>query len=126
LIKLIFADPTSDVAGELWDRVDVVASGRLLYPEAGAAAAAARRRGRIHVSTLRQAVGAIEDLCAELRVIGIDGVLGRAGRAARVARIRRRPPGVRDRRRGSLAGRRQMGGDLAAVVIAYEYTVVPG
>ena len=78
MIKLIFDEPGSDLADELWDRADIVASGHLIYPEARAAAAAARRGGRIDSRTLRSAVQAIDELFAELRVIGVDGELVQA------------------------------------------------
>ncbi|HXI95631.1 MAG TPA: type II toxin-antitoxin system VapC family toxin [Candidatus Acidoferrum sp.] len=75
LIKLIFTEQESDLAEELWDRAELVASSQLIYPEARAAAAMAHRTGRIDARTLRNAVQAIDDLCAEIRVIGIDYTL---------------------------------------------------
>jgi predicted nucleic acid-binding protein len=63
------------VADEVWDRAEVVAASRLVYPEARAAVAAAQRAGRIDPRTLRAAVAAIGDLSSELRVIGIDDAL---------------------------------------------------
>lgn len=74
----MFDEPGSDIAAELWDRADVVASNQLIYPEAHAAAAAAHRGGRIDARTLRSAVRSIDDLCEELDVIGLDVVLARA------------------------------------------------
>jgi predicted nucleic acid-binding protein len=62
----------------VWDRADVVATSRLIYPEARAAVAAAQRVGRIDAPTLRAAVAAIDELSSELRVIGIDDALARA------------------------------------------------
>lgn len=45
--------------------------------------------GRIDTDTLRSAVGAIDDLYAELRVIGIDGALARsAGELAELHGLR--------------------------------------
>lgn len=47
------------------------------------------RTGRIDTHTLRSAVGAIDDLCAELRVIGIDGALAQfAGELAELHGLR--------------------------------------
>jgi predicted nucleic acid-binding protein len=77
LIKLVFDEPGSDVAAELWDQAEVVASSQLIYPEARAAAAAAHRGGRIDTRTLRSAVRAIDELCHELDVIGLDDTLAR-------------------------------------------------
>lgn len=88
-IKLIFAEEGSDLARELWDRADLVASSQLVYPEARAAAALACRMGRIRTSTLRRSVRAIDDLHAELRVIGLDGALARsAGELAELHSLR--------------------------------------
>jgi uncharacterized protein len=78
LIRLIFDEPGSDVADELWDRAGIVASSRLIYPEARAAVAAARRSGRIDSRTLRSAVRRVDDLYGELRVIGVDAQLVQA------------------------------------------------
>lgn len=73
----------------MWDRADSVASSQLIYPEARAAAASAFRTGRIDARTLRSAVRAIDDLHAELRVIGIDGALAQlAGELAELHGLR--------------------------------------
>ncbi len=77
-MKLVFDESGSDLAAELWDRADVVASSQLVYPEARAAAAAARRGDRIDSRTLRRAVQRIDGLCAELDLIGVDLDLARA------------------------------------------------
>lgn len=77
MIKLVFDEPGSDVAAELWDRAETVASSQLIYPEARAAAAAAQRSGRIDARTLRAALRTIDELCRELDVIGLDDTLAR-------------------------------------------------
>ncbi len=70
-------------------QADSIASSQLIYPEARAAAALAFRTGRIDAHTLRSAVRAIEDLYAELRVIGIDGALAQfAGELAELHGLR--------------------------------------
>ncbi len=68
----MFDEPGSLLAAELWDRAELVVSSQLVYPEARAAAAAARRGRRITSATLRRAVDRIDGLCAELDVIGLD------------------------------------------------------
>lgn len=68
----MFDEPGSELAAELWDRAASVVSSQLVYPEARAAAAAARRGGRITSAMLRRAVDRIDGLCAELDVIGLD------------------------------------------------------
>ena len=74
----MFHEPGSALAAELWDRAESVVSSQLIYPEARAAAAAARRGRRITSATLRRAVDRIEDLCSELEVIGLDANLARS------------------------------------------------
>ena len=68
----MFDEPGSLLAAELWDRAELVVSSQLVYPEARAAAAAARRGRRITSATLRRAVDRIDGLCAELDVVGLD------------------------------------------------------
>jgi predicted nucleic acid-binding protein len=71
----VFDEPGSELAAELWDRAESVVSSQLVYPEARAAAAAARRGGRITSATQRRAVDRIDELCAELDVISLDAQL---------------------------------------------------
>lgn len=71
-MKLIFDEPGSVLAAELWDRAGSVASSQLIYPEARATAASARRGRRISTATLRRAVDGIDGLCDEMDVIGLD------------------------------------------------------
>lgn len=52
-------------------------SGQLAYPEARASVAAAGRCGRIDLESHRLALDALEDVYAELRVVGIDEPLAR-------------------------------------------------
>lgn len=68
----MFDEPGSELAAELWDRAESVVSSQLVYPEARAAAAAAHRGRRITSATLRRAVDRIDELCAEMDVIGLD------------------------------------------------------
>lgn len=62
----------------MWDRAEAVASSQLIYPEARAAVAAAHRGGRIDTRKLRRSVRAIDELCDELDMIGLDEPLARA------------------------------------------------
>lgn len=68
----MFDEPGSGLAAELWDRAESVVSSQLIYPEARAAAAAAQRGRRITAAMLRRAVDRIDEVCAELDVIGLD------------------------------------------------------
>lgn len=74
-MKLVFDEPGSELAAELWDRAELVVSGELIYPEARAAAAAAHRQGRIDADTLRSAVDTIDALCSQLSIVGLDNEL---------------------------------------------------
>jgi uncharacterized protein len=85
----VFDEPGSELAAELWDRAESVVSSQLVYPEARAAAAAAHRGGRITAATLRRAVDRIDELCAELDVIGLDpGLAHSAGDLAEAHGLR--------------------------------------
>lgn len=71
-MKLVFDEPGSELAAELWDRAELVVSSELIYPEARAAAAAAHRRGLIDADTLRIAADTIDALCSQLSILGLD------------------------------------------------------
>ncbi|MCY7402399.1 MAG: type II toxin-antitoxin system VapC family toxin [Nocardioides sp.] len=72
LVRLVFDEPGSELAAELWDRAESVVSSELIYPEVGAAVAAAHRQGRIDGDTLRSAVDTIDALCSQLSILGLD------------------------------------------------------
>jgi predicted nucleic acid-binding protein len=76
-VKLIFDEPGSDLAAELWDRAEMVVSSTLVYPEGRAAIGAAARAGRFVATEEPSAVATFEQLYAELRVLGIDEPLAR-------------------------------------------------
>lgn len=78
MVKLVFDEPGSDLVGELWDRASSVVSGQLVYPEARAAAAAARRNGRLDAAQLRASVRAIDEIYEELTKVTADAALARA------------------------------------------------
>jgi uncharacterized protein len=65
------------LAVELWDRADLLVSSQLVYPEARAGLAAAARAGRIDEATHSSAVGTLEELYAQLRIVAIDERLAR-------------------------------------------------
>lgn len=73
----MFQEPGSDLAAELWDRAELLVSSQLVYPEARAALAAARRADRIDEPAHALAVEAFEEIYAELRILGIDEPLAR-------------------------------------------------
>jgi len=71
----VIAEPDSAIADQLWDAADTVVASRLIYPEARAALAAARRAERLATRSLRRAVSDLDLFCAELTVIELDGSL---------------------------------------------------
>ncbi len=77
------AEDDSDLADQLWDAADLKISSHLIYPEAGAALAAASRAGRISKPGLRQALADLEAAVSSLQRVGVDEELARAaGRLA--------------------------------------------
>ncbi|WP_028279372.1 type II toxin-antitoxin system VapC family toxin [Arthrobacter sp. H5] len=89
LIKLVFEEPGSDLAAELWDRAGSIVSSQLIYPEARAAVAAAHRAGRIARDTLQLGVKTIDLLCSQLSIIGLDSELAHsAGELAELQGLR--------------------------------------
>lgn len=83
LIPLLIDEPSSPVAGRLWDEADHVVSVRLVYAEARAALAQAERLGRVTHSQLERLVRSLDDLYAQLDRIDIDDPLVlRAGELA--------------------------------------------
>lgn len=75
LIKLIIEEDGSDAAAALWDQSDTVATARVLFVEARAALAAARRAGRLTAPHHGQAVAALDDLWEQFAVVEIDAAL---------------------------------------------------
>jgi predicted nucleic acid-binding protein len=71
-VPLLVSEAGTPVARELWDSADDVVSTRLLYVEAAAALALARRMRRITDRNQRAAVGSLNDLWRDFRVIEVD------------------------------------------------------
>lgn len=83
LIKLVVAEPGSELADALWDAPAPAASSILSYPEGCAALAAARRGGRLSAGGHARARTEFGSLAFELLVVGIDDDLAhRAGSLA--------------------------------------------
>jgi predicted nucleic acid-binding protein len=72
LVPLLIAEPGSPAARQLWDGATRVASIRLLYPEARAALAQARRGGRLSARQLRTAVRSLDERYGQLDVVEVD------------------------------------------------------
>jgi predicted nucleic acid-binding protein len=89
LIKTLLEEDGSQLADELWTRSSQRIASRLVYPEARAALAAARRGGRIDNRSLRAAVGDLESACAAMLLIGVDWALAQhAGELAELHGLR--------------------------------------
>jgi predicted nucleic acid-binding protein len=72
LIKLLVDEEGSELADELWSRAETRTASRLVYPEARAALAMARRIRRIDERTHRGSVRDLGAACAAMRLIGVD------------------------------------------------------
>jgi uncharacterized protein len=75
LVPLLVLEPGSPAARELWDEAPRVASVRLVYPEARAALAQARRTARVTSRQLRSAVRALDDHYEQLDLVELDETL---------------------------------------------------
>jgi len=89
LVKLLFDETGSELAVELSDHAESIVSSQLVYPEARAAAGAAQRE----TESTRIRCGArwnrIDELCAELNIIGLDaGLAHAAGNLAEIYSLR--------------------------------------
>lgn len=82
-VPLLVTEPGTTVANELWEAADDVATCRLLYVEAAAALARARRMDRITDRNHRAALHSLDDLWRDFRVTEVDEVVIR--RAAELA-----------------------------------------
>lgn len=77
-MKLLIAEPESDVAASLWTEAEEVFSTRLVYPEARSALAAAIRAGRLSPRSRREGVRRLERLVDEMAIIDLDRRLATA------------------------------------------------
>ena len=72
IVPLLVSEPSSDLCRRFWDDSDVVVTSRLLYVEAAAALAQARRMGRLTADEHREAGAILDDLWAQVDVVEID------------------------------------------------------
>lgn len=82
-VPLLVTESGTSSARELWDSADEVVTTRLLYVEAAAALARARRMDRITDRNHRAALHSLDDLWRDFRVTEIDETVIR--RAAELA-----------------------------------------
>jgi len=71
-VKLVVVEAGSDLASELWNADQRVASSLLFYPEGRAALAAAHRGRRLTSAGYERSVAELGDIRRELAVMGID------------------------------------------------------
>ena len=76
-VSLLVTESGTPLARELWDSADEVVTTRLLYVEAAAALARARRMGRITDRNQRAALDSLDDLWRDFRVIEVDETMTR-------------------------------------------------
>ena len=89
VIPLIIEEPSTAVCLRLWNEASRVVSVRLLYAEACAALAMAHRLDRLTAKQLDRAVGALDELVAELHHVEVTDELVRvAGELARTHGLR--------------------------------------
>ena len=77
-LKLVIAEPGSVVAVRAWTDADQVAACRLLYPEARAGLAQARRMGRLPARFAGASRRTLEALWADVEVVEITLHVGQA------------------------------------------------
>lgn len=83
LVPLLVEEDASARASLIWDEAERIAGVRLVYAEAHAALAAARRSGRIEARGLRQAVAELRRLYDQMDVVeASDALVRRAGALA--------------------------------------------
>lgn len=68
-------EPGSEIAVELWERAPSRFGSVLVYAEARAAIAAARRAGRIEPRAQRRAVAGLDTTCEGMHLVGVDRAL---------------------------------------------------
>ena len=89
IVPLIIDEPSSTICTRLWNDADRSVSVRLLYPEARAALAKARRMDRLTSAQLTSAIGELDAIVAEIDHIEVTaGLAHAAGDLAQVHRLR--------------------------------------
>ena len=89
VVPLVIHEPSTAACNRIWNAAEKVVSVPLLYPEARAALARARRMGRITEPQLVVAVAALDLLFDEIEQIDVTAALARhAGVLAQVHSLR--------------------------------------
>jgi predicted nucleic acid-binding protein len=82
-VPLLIAEPSSDSCRRIWDDADAVATSRLLFVEAAAALAQARRMDRLNNDGHTMALRLLERLWVEFDIVEADDIV--ISSAARLA-----------------------------------------
>lgn len=77
IVPLLIEEPGSEAAANAWNEASRIAGTRLLFAEARAALAQARRTGRATAAQMRAAIDELDDRYAQLELVEIDDVLVR-------------------------------------------------
>lgn len=77
IVPLLIDEPGSGHARRAWDEASRIVGVQLVYPEARAALAQARRLGRLTSAQLRTAVHALDERFPQIDVVEIDEPLAR-------------------------------------------------
>lgn len=89
VVKLLVEEPGTELAAAAWRAADEVVASGLLYPEARAALAAARRGGRLNVKQLGSARDLLEQVWDQLAVVNAGPeILQMAGDLAELEALR--------------------------------------
>jgi uncharacterized protein len=72
LVPMLISEATSQACREFWNTADAVTSTRLLYVEAVAALARAKRNGRFEDDEHRRAIEMLDRLVVEIEMIEVD------------------------------------------------------
>lgn len=89
IVPLLIDEPGSHAARRIWDGASRIVGVVLVYPEARAALAQARRVGRLTTAQLRNAVDTLDERYLQLDVVNFDEGLARhAGELAEAHGLR--------------------------------------
>lgn len=81
VIPLIIEEPASTRCSRLWDEATRVVSTRLIYPEARAALAQARRLGRLTSAQAERAVEELDSIAQEINYLELTAELAHSAGA---------------------------------------------
>ncbi|MBL7501864.1 type II toxin-antitoxin system VapC family toxin [Frankia sp. CNm7] len=88
-VSLLVDEPGTAAATRLWEAADRAVSSRLLYVEAAAALAQARRLGKLNKSAHETALTCLDELYANVDVVAVnDRVVARAATLSRQLSLR--------------------------------------